>query len=148
MFGSPVTSSAGWYAIVCGFCFYWLHLHPGWCLAVSWLVSVFFWTIPVYYFVKWRRNVTERKTLRIVAQLEADNAMVEMKEMKELKETNSMKPEKENEDLVEVNSVVPPSDSLTGLSANSSEPQAIDVTPITEAKEDLSTELQVVTSTP
>ena len=148
MFGSPVRISAGWYSIVCGACFYWLHLPPGWCLLVSWLVSVFFWTIPVYYFVKWRRNVTERKTLRIVAQLEADNAMVEMKEMKELKETNSEKPEKENEDLVEVNSIVPPNDSSAGLSANSSEPQAIDVTPITEVKEDLSTELQVVTSTP
>ena len=71
-----------------------------------------------------------------------------MKEMKELKETNSEKPEKENEDLVEVNSIVPPNDSSAGLSANSSEPQAIDVTPITEVKEDLSTELQVVTSTP
>ena len=53
----------GWYALLCGA----IHIYTTWnafvCIAVSYVVVVLVWNVPVYFFVKWRRDETNRKTL-------------------------------------------------------------------------------------
>lgn len=59
----------------------WLHLSAAVCLILSWIVSVLFFSIPVYYFVKWRRDTTARNVARKMAAAEEENKKVEMVEM-------------------------------------------------------------------
>lgn len=53
----------GWYSLLCGA----LHIYTTWnifvCMAFTYVVVVLFWNVPVYFFVKWRRDETSRKTL-------------------------------------------------------------------------------------
>lgn len=76
-----MNSSSGWYAIVCPIFFCWLHLSVAMSLILSWLVSVLFYSIPVYYFLKWRRDATARNLVRKAAVTEEEGKKVEMVEM-------------------------------------------------------------------
>ena len=76
-----MNSSSGWFAIICPIFFCWLHLSVAWSLILSWIVSVLFYSIPVYYFLKWRRDTTARNLARKAAATEGEGKMVEMVEM-------------------------------------------------------------------
>ena len=66
---------------MCPIFYCWLHLSAAVCLILSWIVSVLFFSIPVYYFVKWRRDTTARNVARKMAAAEEENKKVEMVEM-------------------------------------------------------------------
>ena len=39
--------------------FFW-NLNAVWCCVISFFVAVIFWSIPLYFFIRWRREVCER----------------------------------------------------------------------------------------
>ena len=49
--------SVGWYSLSCAFLFSIVHMSAFWCCFLSFFVAAIFWSIPVYYFVRWRRDV-------------------------------------------------------------------------------------------
>ena len=76
-----MNSSSGWFAVVCPIFFCWLHLSVATSLILPWLVLVLFYSIPVYYFSKWRRDATARNHARKAAVTEEEGKQVEMVEM-------------------------------------------------------------------
>ncbi len=53
--------STGWFSPVAAACFSVLHLHAFWCCLIGFVVPILFWSIPVYNYVRWRRDVGEIK---------------------------------------------------------------------------------------
>lgn len=51
----------GWYALLLGI----LHLHTQWnvlvCMLVADITVIIVWNVPIYYFVKWRRDISAEK---------------------------------------------------------------------------------------
>lgn len=76
-----MNSSSGWFAVVCPIFFCWLHLSVATSLILPWLVLVLFYSIPVYYFSKWRRDATARNHARKATVTEEEGKQVEMVEM-------------------------------------------------------------------
>lgn len=54
-------SRGGWYALLLGS----LHLYTQWnvlvCILVADITVITVWNVPIYYFVKWRRDKTAEK---------------------------------------------------------------------------------------
>ena len=100
-----MNSSSGWFAVVCPIFFCWLHLSVATSLILSWLVSVLFYSIPVYYFLKWRRDATARNLACKAAVTEEESKQVEMVEkvekveMVEMVEMDVLKTEKEEQKI-------------------------------------------------
>lgn len=103
-----MNSSSGWFAVVCPIFFCWLHLSVATSLILPWLVLVLFYSIPVYYFSKWRRDATARNHARKAAVTEEEGKkvenvenveMVEKVEMVEMVEMDVPKTEKEEQKL-------------------------------------------------
>ena len=100
-----MNSSSGWFAVVCPIFFCWLQLSVATSLILSWLVSVLFYSIPVYYFLKWRRDATARNLACKAAVTEEESKQVEMVEkvekveMVEMVEMDVLKTEKEEQKI-------------------------------------------------
>ena len=97
-----MNSSSGWFAVVCPIFFCWLQLSVATSLILSWLVSVLFYSIPVYYFLKWRRDATARNLACKAAVTEEEGKKVEKVEkveMVEMVEMDVLKTEKEEQKI-------------------------------------------------
>lgn len=79
---------------MCPVFFCWCHFSAGVSLILSWIVSVLFYSIPVYYFLKWRRDTTARNLARKSAATEEECKKVEMVEM-DVPKTEKEKEEEE-----------------------------------------------------
>ena len=49
--------SVGWFSLAAALCFSVFHLHAFWCCLIGFVFAVVFWSIPVYFYVRWRRDV-------------------------------------------------------------------------------------------
>ena len=45
------------FALCCGFCYDILKVSAGWCCFYGFCFAVCCWSVPVYFFLKWRRDV-------------------------------------------------------------------------------------------
>ena len=61
-------------------------------VVVGFCVCAVCWSTPVYYFIRWRRQVTARLTDKVIAKAVQENNEVEMKDMKEGAHENKVVP--------------------------------------------------------
>lgn len=52
-----MTIRAGTYSFVDAATFYFFHWHAIWCCVVAFVIAVVCWSIPLYFFICWRREV-------------------------------------------------------------------------------------------
>lgn len=48
---------------------------------IGFFICAVFWSVPVYYFIRWRRDATARLTDKAIAKVLTENNEVEMKTM-------------------------------------------------------------------
>ena len=53
-----------------------------WVCVIGFFLDAVCWSVPVYYFIRWRRRATARLTDKVIAKAVAENNEVEMKTMK------------------------------------------------------------------
>lgn len=81
----------GWYALLLGS----LHLYTQWnvflCILVADITVIIIWNVPIYYFVKWRRDETARKKSKTMPIAEVVSVPPKTNEVDE-KEQNDVTP--------------------------------------------------------
>ncbi len=84
--------SSGWFSLVSVELVNWFHLPVIWVCVIGFCVCAVCWSTPVYYFIRWRRQVTARLTDKVIAKAVQENNEVEMKDMKEGAHENKVVP--------------------------------------------------------
>ena len=52
-----INGSVGWYSMFCAIFYDFTPIPPIWIVIISFFASVLVWSIPVYFFIRWRRDV-------------------------------------------------------------------------------------------
>ena len=49
--------SFGWYSLICALFYDFTSIPPIWSILLTFFVAIVCWSIPVYFFIRWRRDV-------------------------------------------------------------------------------------------
>ena len=47
----------GWYSMMCALLYDFTPIYPIWIVIIAFFGAVCIWSIPVYFFIRWRRDV-------------------------------------------------------------------------------------------
>lgn len=80
-----LTCRGGWYALLCAA----FHVYTTWnvfvCIVLTHVIVVVCWNVPIYFFVKWRRDVTALKKKKVIPVVEVVQEKHEEHELHEEK---------------------------------------------------------------